>query len=158
MSAEKGMIMRNTGIAMISAIALTACGSQPAPAPTEQIIVRAPGEAAIVAVSATKETAAESAGKTAFAVCVVCHSVDAGAPASIGPNLYGVVGRAAGSAEGFGFSEALKSSGISWTEAELDAFIADPTGKVPGTTMATGAVSDNARRKAIINYLKNSAE
>ncbi len=155
--------MKNTAIgAAALSLLLAACGADPAPGPTEQIVVREPGQA-------PKQAAAEPAtddapagdiiatGKEAFAVCSACHAVEADAPAGPGPTLYGVVGRKAASVDGFGFSEALKASGIVWNDAELDAYIADPAAKVPGTTMAAGAVGDAEQRKAIIAYLKTLA-
>jgi cytochrome c len=93
-------------------------------------------------------------GKAAFASCTICHNIAKGAGIKTGPNLYGVFGQKAGSARGYTYSSALKSSGIIWTETELDAYIANPSGKVPGTKMGGGAVSDAAKRKAIIAYLK----
>ena len=61
--------------------------------------------------------------------------------------------RAKASVAGFAYSEAMKKSGITWTEGELDAFLANPSGKVPGTSMAAGQVGDAQRRAAIIAYL-----
>ncbi len=75
-----------------------------------------------------------------------------------GPNLYGVVGRAAGALDDFAYSEALVSSGITWTEGELDAFLTNPTGKVAGTSMVAGAVSNDENRAAIIAYLSSLSE
>ena len=57
-------------------------------------------------------------GKAAFAACAACHSVQPGGASGIGPNLHGVVGRAAGTAPGFAYSDAMKTSGITWSEAE----------------------------------------
>lgn len=135
----------------ISALALAACGSE-AEAPVEQIVVRQPGQAASAAPSAAATDLA-AAGKAAFAVCATCHAVEPGKASGIGPNLHGVVGRKAGALADFSYSAALKQAGITWTEAELDAFIANPSGKVPGTSMAAGAVSDAERRRAIVAYL-----
>jgi len=64
-----------------------------------------------------------------------------------------VVGRPAGSVARFGYSEAMAKSGITWTEAELEAFLANPAAKIPGTAMAAGQVGDAQRRAAIIAYL-----
>ena len=50
----------------------------------------------------------------------------------LGPSLAGIVGREAGSAEGFGYSGAMAQSGVVWDEASLDAFLADPAGFMPG--------------------------
>jgi cytochrome c len=135
----------------IGALALAACGSKAEP-PVEQIVVREPGQPA-GATTAPAATDLVAAGKAAFAVCATCHAVEAGKASGIGPNLNGVVGRKAGALADFGYSAALKQSGLTWTEAELDAFIANPSGKVPGTSMAAGAVSDAERRKAIVAYL-----
>ena len=82
-----------------------------------------------------------------------CHVVQPGAPSGIGPNLHGVVERKAGTLAGFAYSEAMAKSGITWTEAELNAFLANPQGKVPGTAMAAGQVADAERRAAVVAYL-----
>ena len=138
--------------------ALTACGSDAAPGPTEQIIVREPGDTPAATLTKAPEVMSlAAAGEAAFAVCSACHAVEKGAPAGPGPNLHGVVGRAAGAADGFAYSEALKTSGISWTDAELDAYLANPVAKVPGTTMVAGALEDAEQRKAVIAYLKDAS-
>lgn len=146
------MTMRLAGMAL-AALLLAGCGSEEQP-PVEKIVVREPGQAAAV-----PQPAAAPAGdlvvqgRAAFAACAACHAVEAGAPSGVGPNLRGVAGRKAGSVEGFAYSDALKASGITWTESELDAFLANPAGKVPGTAMAAGAVGDAETRKAIVAYL-----
>ena len=53
----------------------------------------------------------------------------------MGPNLHGLVGRQAGLAEGYAYTDANKNSGITWTEAELDDYLKDPRMKIPGTRM-----------------------
>jgi len=80
--------------------------------------------------------------------CNVCHSPEAGQ----GPDLTGVVGRKAGSVAGFAYSPALKGSGLTWTVANLDAFLADPNKRVAGTSMANPMV-DATERADIIAYL-----
>ncbi|SIN63334.1 cytochrome c [Parasphingorhabdus marina DSM 22363] len=140
------------------AFALASCGSDPAPGPVEQIVVREPGEAAQPVAAATDEEAGTetdlvATGETVFATCSGCHAVEPDAAAMAGPNLAGIVGAKAGAVEGFPYSEALLASRLTWTEAELDAYLADPTGKVPGTTMVAGALPDPDRRKAVIAWL-----
>ena len=140
-------------------LVLTACGADPAPGPVEQIIVREPGAApvatAAAAVASNPASALIAEGKAAFANCSACHAVEQDAPNGAGPNLVGIVGKAAGGVAGFAYSDALKASGITWTAAELDSFIADPAAKIPGTTMVAGAIADSAERQAVIAYLES---
>jgi cytochrome c len=84
--------------------------------------------------------------------CGDCHTVDP--PSGTAPSLKGVVGRKAASLADFQYSDALKAKGGTWTEAELDAFIANPKAYAPGTQMTAGA-TDPADRRAIIDYLKS---
>jgi cytochrome c len=84
--------------------------------------------------------------------CGDCHTIDP--PSGAAPSLKGVVGRKVASLTDFQYSDALKAKGGAWTEAALDAFIADPKAYAPGTVMFAGA-PDPANRKAIIDYLKS---
>lgn len=150
--------------ALVVVIALSACGSDPAPGPTEQIVVREPGaDASDTPDAAASEPAAKAtdslvaAGKSAFNTCIACHVLEKGAANRIGPNLYGIIGQAAGSADGFKYSDAMASSGITWTKEELDIYLANPAAKVPGTTMMAGAISDAGRREAIIAYIEDAS-
>ena len=86
--------------------------------------------------------------------CRTCHSFKEG-DNRLGPTLHGIVGRKAGSIEGFAFSPAMKSSGITWDEANLDKFIANPEAVVNGNGMKPfGGVADAGERKKIVDYLK----
>ena len=89
----------------------------------------------------------------AFAVCKACHSVEPG-DHGIGPSLAGIWGNKAGSAAGFEASEAMKNSGLTWNQANLSRFLADPAGTVPGNKMPFAGVKDAAQRQAIIAYLR----
>ena len=98
--------------------------------------------------------AMEIAGQKVFADrCAVCHAQKAGAR-PLGPSLKGVVGRPAASVAGFPYSDALKKSGLTWTEDNLRAWIADPSHTVPGTLMPHVSLSDPAEQLYVIAYLK----
>lgn len=140
-------------------IMLSACGGSAEQTVVEQIVVRDRGEATPVAAPAGDAPAdLIAAGEAAFAMCTGCHVAESGEASMAGPNLYGVVGRPAGSLDDFAYSEALAGSGITWDAAQLDRYIADPTAAVSGTIMSVGAVQDDERRAAIIAYLESLSE
>ena len=143
------MLKRDIMAASAAVSMLAACGSEPAPGPVEQIVVRQPGEAVVATVAS---------GEAAFAQCLGCHAAEAGAASGAGPNLYGVVGRKAAALKDFEYSDALAASGITWDAAKLDRFLADPDALVPGTYMAAGAVPDPEQRAAIVAHLETLGE
>jgi cytochrome c len=107
---------------------------------------------AVLASLATSAVAAPPSGEQVFKQrCTVCHSVQP-APGKMGPPLAGVVGRKAGATAGYAYSNALKTSGITWTPEQLDAFIKAPGKAVPGTKMLLGAPNAD-ERAAVIQYL-----
>jgi cytochrome c len=110
---------------------------------------------ALVALTAAAR-ADTSDAKLAFNnACRTCHSYEPG-DHRLGPSLHGVVGRKAGSIEGYGFSSAMRQSSIVWDEANLDAFIANPENVVHGNAMKPfGGIADPAQRKEIIGFLKS---
>jgi cytochrome c len=87
--------------------------------------------------------------------CRECHSF-VKIVNRLGPSLYGVVGRKAGSEPGYGYTESLKSSGVTWDEPTLDKWIADPGAVIPGNGMSPpySGLNDAAIRKRIIAFLK----
>ena len=89
--------------------------------------------------------------------CAACHSIAAGAPAGMGPNLNGVVGRAAGQVKGFAYSVEFKKSLAkkTWTPEMLDKWLEEPQNLAPGTYMMYKQ-SDASIRAAIIDYLQNT--
>lgn len=108
---------------------------------------------ALSAVLASGVSAAQdvSAGKTVFAQCAVCHSVDG--TDSVGPSLKGILGRRAGSIEGFRYSRAMRNSKLVWDAATLDRFLTDPQGLIPGNLMPFAGLTDAKARADLIGYL-----
>jgi cytochrome c len=95
-----------------------------------------------------------AAGKLVFARCAICHTVTAGQN-KIGPSLAGVVGRKAGSVPDFNYSPAMKGANLTWTAEELDAYLSNPRGKVPGNKMIFAGLPKPADRANVIAYLAN---
>jgi cytochrome c len=95
-------------------------------------------------------------GKDEFeAKCSKCHSLDAAAGAGTGPNLHGIIGVPAGTRAGFVFSDPLKASGLTWTDANLARFIENPAATIPGNRLAGSYMGTTAEIAAdIVAYLK----
>ncbi|MCR0982563.1 c-type cytochrome [Roseomonas populi] len=98
---------------------------------------------------------AERGGTLFQRQCVACHQL-AQPRNGVGPHLQGVVGRAAGSVQGFNYSPAMKNAGIEWTPDQLDTYLANPIAKVPGSRMPT-RVPNEADRADIIAFLQGAA-
>jgi cytochrome c len=97
---------------------------------------------------------AQESGEAVFKRnCAICHTVEPGKN-KIGPTLFGVVGRKAGSVPGFAYSAANKKSGDTWDEQTLDTYLTNPMKFVPGTKMVFGGLKNPEERKALIQYLK----
>jgi cytochrome c len=93
-------------------------------------------------------------GELLALACAACHQFREKVTL-IGPHLHGVFGRPAASVEGFAYSPALRESGLVWTPRSLEAWLADPSGFVEGTTMAfTGYRSAEDRRDLIAFLLR----
>ena len=92
------------------------------------------------------------AGAKVFRKCKACHVADEETN-RVGPHLVGIVGRAAGAADGFSYSDALAGSGITWDDANLAAYLADPKGTVPGNKMAFPGLKKEDDIANIIAYL-----
>ena len=94
-----------------------------------------------------------AAGEKVFAVCKTCHQVGDNAKNAVGPVLNGLLGRKAGSVDGYTYTDANKKSGLTWDEATFTEYIKDPKAKIPGTKMAFAGVKDEQKIKDLIAYL-----
>lgn len=92
-------------------------------------------------------------GEQLFMRCAMCHSYAKGDGNKIGPNLFGVVGRKAGTAPQFSYSAAMQKAGFIWTNDKLDAWIKSPAALVPGNKMMFAGLPSAAQRADIIAYL-----
>jgi len=104
-------------------------------------------------VSAAQATGDVNAGEGLFNRCAICHSDAKGAPNKLGPNLFGVVGRKAGTFPGYSFSAAMKRAGFVWTPAKLSDYLASPQKVVPGNNMPFAGIADPKQRADIVAYL-----
>lgn len=94
-----------------------------------------------------------AAGEKIFKTqCSVCHSVVNGKK-GIGPNLFGLIGRKAGSVPDYQYSSANKTSGLTWDEATLDRYLKAPQQVVPGTKMTYAGLKNDTQRSDLIAYL-----
>ena len=93
-------------------------------------------------------------GEKLFTKCKACHNADA-PKHNVGPHLVGIVGRTAGTADGYTkYSKAIKDSGITWDEANLDKWLTNPKGMYPGTKMIYPGLKKAEDRANVIEYLK----
>ncbi|MEO1045549.1 MAG: cytochrome c family protein [Pseudomonadota bacterium] len=171
-------MVKSTGLVSVVALSalLAACGGgteggeapAEAPAETEAPAEEAPAEEAPAEEAAEEGAEAEAeggadlagltgdaaAGKVVFSQCRTCHEVKEGVN-KVGPSLAGIVGRQAGSVEGFSYSTANANSGITWTEDVLFEYLKDPRGYLPGTKMIFNGLPNDQDRANVIAYLKD---
>ena len=123
-----------------------------APAPEPEAVKAAPAVATPTVMASGGN--AEIGAKTFRKKCLGCHPVSDDGKNRTGPNLFGIVGSNKASAEGYRYSTGLKKLGGTWTEKEINTFIAGPRVMVPKTKMTFSGVKKENQRNDIVAYLK----
>jgi cytochrome c len=93
------------------------------------------------------------AGEKTFKQCQTCHTLEPGKN-KVGPTLHGIIGRTAGTVEGYNYSKANKESGIVWTEDEMFVYLENPKARIPGTKMAFAGLKKPEDRANVIAYIQ----
>jgi cytochrome c len=137
------------GRSLALAVALLLCSGGAASAATAAAgdVAAPPGDAVAPAGDAAH-------GKQLYARCSACHSLTVD---RTGPRHCGLLGRRAGGVPGFAYSDAMRKSGIVWSVATLDRFLADPMKAVPGTAMGYSGISDAGERADLVAFLAKAS-
>src|SRR5437870_2883985 len=97
-------------------------------------------------------------GENSAKKCQACHTFNKGGRNLVGPNLWGVVGRQRASEPGFNYSGAMKAKGGNWTIEDLNPFITNPRGFIPGTNMTFAGIPRGSDRADVITYLNSLSD
>jgi cytochrome c len=103
-------------------------------------------------------SASPERGEASAKKCQACHTFNKGEPNRVGPNLYGVVGRDRASAPGFNYSAAMKAKGGKWTAEDLNHFLTNPRGFIPGTSMTFQGLPRGSERADVITFLNSKSD
>jgi cytochrome c len=123
-----------------------------------KIAIQLAAAAVICSVSTTAMAQGDAAkGENVFKKCKICHQVGDGAKNQVGPQLNGVIGRKAGSLEGFSYSPAMKEAGekgIVWNAENIAKYIENPRDFIPKNKMAFVGLKKEDERADVIAYLE----
>jgi cytochrome c len=97
-------------------------------------------------------------GENAAKKCQACHTFNKGGRNLVGPNLWGVIGRPRASESGFNYSAAMKAKSGNWTIGDLNQFITNPRGFIPGTSMSFAGIPRDSERADVIAYLNSLSD
>ena len=99
-----------------------------------------------------------SDGEKIFKKCAACHSIAKGGANKIGPALYNVIGRQAGSLPDYKYSKGMIAYAKKWTPQEMDGFLENPKDWVKGTKMAYAGLKKPEERAALILFLNKNGD
>jgi len=103
-------------------------------------------------------SASAAEGAKVFSKCKSCHSIAKGGGNKIGPALWGVLGRKAGSLSDYKYSKAMSAYGKSWSFEEMDGFLAKPKEWIKGTKMSYAGLKNAKDRAALILYMNENTD
>jgi cytochrome c len=114
----------------------------------------------VLYLSALAKDQPDPAGERLFSQCKSCHEVGEGARHKIGPHLDGIIGRVAGSMDGFKYSKAMREageSGLVWDAEALNIYLAKPREFIKGNRMSFRGMSDPDDRSVLIEWLASAS-
>jgi len=97
-------------------------------------------------------------GAKVFKKCLACHSIEKGGPNKIGPNIFGVLNRKAGSVSGYKYSKAMLAYGKVWSFEEMNGFLTKPKDWIKGTKMSFTGLKNAKDRAAVILYMNENTD
>ena len=101
-------------------------------------------------------SASAAEGAKVFKKCAACHSIAEDGGNKIGPALWGVLGRPAGSIPDYKYSKAMAAHGKSWSFEEMNGFLTKPKGWIKGTKMSFAGLKNAKERAAVILYMNEN--
>ena len=144
-------------LAAVFVLALSACDQGGPPPATSTATTPGPSaaelQAKVAALPAPYNTASYENGRTVFAPCRTCHTINNGGINMVGPNLHGVIGRPIASVAGYSYSPALKAQSFNWDADHLDKWLEGPMIDIPGTRMTFPGVHNDNDRRDLIAFL-----
>jgi len=144
--------------ALLASTMLVGCGSGETtpgapPAPVPPPLTDTQRAAMLAALPAPYSQADLENGARVFARCRSCHTLTPNGPNMTGPNLYGVIGRVAGTHAGFNYSKPVKAAGFVWDDDHIDHWLASPRTFLPGNRMSFPGLPDADDRRDVIAFL-----
>lgn len=144
------MLVRPTEVAHVAMAVPEAPAEGPGEAPAPRVVEP------VLGLLASADTAA---GEAISKRCTTCHTFEAGGPAKVGPNLFGIVGAPHAHMEGFAYSPAMQAlHDQPWTYEALNHFLENPKGAVPGTKMVFPGLKKVQDRADLIAWLRTLAD